>query len=138
MTQIGVIGLSLVWGVEMRTENLQHIFRARSEADARACNALADEPITAVEGGGAAVKREAIHSACDDGVGGEDDEPRAEDAAVVELGVRQEGAGGRSDGEIIGVGPAFLEGDDVRGGFGSGDLAANLGEAGGARRRDVF
>ena len=122
----------------MRAEDLQYLFRTRAIADARARDALADIPVPAVESAGPAVEGVAVHRACDYGIRGQYDEPGAEDAAVVELGMGQDAARGGADGEVVGVGPAFLQRDDVRWWLRDGDLVPDLGEARGAEGGDVF
>ena len=138
MAQIGVMRLLLVRRMQVRAEHLQHFFRPLPKPNRGARNALAHEPVAAVERGGPTVERIAVHGACGDGEGGQDDEPGAEDAAMVELGVGEDVARGGPDGEVVGVGPAFLQGDDVGYGLRAGDLVPDAGEARGAGGRDVF
>jgi hypothetical protein len=107
-------------------------------ADRRARDALADVPISPKEGRRPPVEGVAHHRALDDGPAREDGEAAAEDAAVVELCVREHVARLARDRLEILLRPAFLQADDVRRRARGGEDGADAREASMAVVGDVF
>src|SRR5690625_2072571 len=113
----------------MSVEDLDDVPLARADAHRGTSNALADIPITPPKGRGAAIEGIRHHGALLDGPAAQDGEATANGAAVVELGMGQDAAGGIADGAVVVLDPALLETDDVRRGLEAGDVTANLEEA---------
>lgn len=117
MAEIAIVGLALIRSMKMRGEYLHNLAVPLSlgsgKLDRSACNTFAYEPVPAKESRWAAVEGIAHHGAFDDGEGGQDGETAAEDAGVVELGVGEDIIGEAADSEVVFLGPAFLEADNV-------------------------
>ncbi|KAF7557863.1 hypothetical protein G7046_g5953 [Stylonectria norvegica] len=103
----------------------------------RTRHALPNIPIAPPKRRRAAVERVRHHGALLDGPAAQDGEAAAEGAAVVELAVGQDLARAAADGAVVGLGPALLEGDDVRRRREERELPPDLVEPRGALRGDV-
>lgn len=136
MADIAIMRLDLIWGVEVRVQHFDHIVGVRADAQGRRSDAFAYEPVASEKGGGAAVEGVAVHRGGFDWIDAKEGETPAEDAGVVVLAVV--GGEGGGYGEVIGLGPAFLEADYVREGGEVGEFLADLLEAGAAMRGDVL
>jgi len=133
MAEIAIVGLTLIRCMQVRSEHLHNLAFPLSsntrKPDRSACHTFAYEPVTSEESCWAAIERIAHHGAFDDGEGGQDGETAAEDARVVEFGVGEDIFGEAADSEVVFLGPAFLEADDVGSWNGYGDAVADFEEA---------
>ena len=113
----------------MRAEYLDDVLPPFSESDLGARDPLSHEPVSAEKGRGSAVQWVADHVALFDGPFGEDGEPAAKDAAVIEFAVGKGAFREFADLAVVFRRPAFLEADDVGDRAGGGEARANFGKA---------
>lgn len=120
----------------MCTEDLGDIALRRAYPDARTGNALPYKPVPAVEGSRPPVQRVAHHVALLNRPSRQDDEPAAEDAAVVELAMGEDVPRLLPYGLVVLLRPALLQPDNVWLWLGRRDLVADFREALVAELRD--
>jgi hypothetical protein len=118
-------------------EYFNNILPASAKSHLRTSNALPNIPIPPPKRRRVPIQGILEHGALFNRPAGQDGEPAAKRAAVIELAVGQDLAGAPADGAVVVLDPAFLEADDVRDGDLEGDLAADLVEARGAEGGDV-
>lgn len=121
----------------MGVENFNYIILPRPKSHTSTRHSLADIPIASPKGCGPAIERIPKHGARFDRPPAEKGKATTKGTAIVELSIGENGCGGLTDGEIVGLGPAFLEADDIRRRVEEGKLAADFSETRGAEVRDV-
>lgn len=121
----------------MRVEDLNNVLPPWPESNLGAGDTLAHIPISPPEGRRTTVKSILDHCALFDGPSAQDGEAATKGATVVELAIGKDLAGMATDGAVVVLSPAFLEGDDVRSRGEQGKLAADLVKTGGAEGGDV-
>jgi len=142
MAEIAIVRLAFIRCMQVRSEYLHYLPFALSlssrKPDRSACNTFTYEPVAAEKSCWAAVERIPHHRAFDDGKGGQDGETAAEDAGVVKFGVGEDVFGEAADSEVVFLGPAFLETDDMGSWNGGRDAVADFEEALVAEGGEVF
>lgn len=122
----------------MCAKDFHYFLQSSPVSESRTCNSFAYIPVPSVEGSGTSVEGVPVHATLFNGPFCKDYEPTAEDAAVIEFAIREDGVGMRADGLVVSLAPAFLEGYYVGRGVCNGDTPADFIKSFGAKGGDIF